>query len=554
MEYKNLLIAIIFLSLIAFSFACDCSSCKASLTDSVDFECTECPSDCNCVWFLINSTASECLSCDEKPSSTNDDYYYARVLTRDNKPFCKSLGITGFPYAKIIKGTHQIVSDCKELGLLELGDECMQQEAIFKYPEYKARENEINKEPIIKGVFETKDLECIYNYYIETKSNGLKYYICLEKNDICANYGYIYFDSKTNECLNKCPQSQPKLTELKKDGKTYYRCSSECDYIDEAGNKFDKKYSKKSCLDPSIYIEYCYKDCPEESRYYFDDDKECRINCYNENHKNYFILPSGRCSNNIFECNQTHYFLINSAKKFFKCDNTSVIENFEATQCPTSLFTIKFEYEYRIFCLSSEGDKSDEFFGGTGITSECMSDPCQPVIEDNLGIYFYNDQKVLGCKKEQYINDKKCLDRCESPNYPSYVENNKCETDENNVKCQNYYFIDITRGVHACIDGDSCDQQKGFPYLIKKDNVDTKICSETCDGVLSLNGKECYNKDSVNCGDNNSIQTVRNGISQCFCQYQYYYNGGANRAYLECYDSNKKCESESLLLISETNE
>ena len=88
---------------------------------------------------------------------------------------------TSTKYTKIIKGTHQIVDDCKELGLLELGDECMQQEAIFKYQDYNTGQNE---EPIIKGVFETKDLECIYNYYIETQPNGLKYYKCLKKDDI----------------------------------------------------------------------------------------------------------------------------------------------------------------------------------------------------------------------------------------------------------------------------------------------------------------------------------------------------------------------------------
>ena len=122
MVLKISLITIIFLSLVSFNFAsdCDCSKCNASKTDTNGFNCA-CPSevnsDCKCKWFLINETASECLSCDSKLS--NDDYY-ARVLTKDNEPFCKSLDITGFPYTKIIKGTHQIVDDCKELGFLVL--------------------------------------------------------------------------------------------------------------------------------------------------------------------------------------------------------------------------------------------------------------------------------------------------------------------------------------------------------------------------------------------------------------------------------------------------
>ena len=181
MEYKKIFILIIFLSLIAFNFACDCSQCKKiSSTESATFVCDECPSDCNskCKWFLINSTTAECLSCDT--SGDTDDIYYARVLTSKNIAFCKKLGITGFPYAKIIKGTHQIVDDCKELGLLELGDECMQQNAIFEYNDYKAGD------PIIDGNAETKELHCIYNYYIETQPNGLNYYKCLKKVQIMA--------------------------------------------------------------------------------------------------------------------------------------------------------------------------------------------------------------------------------------------------------------------------------------------------------------------------------------------------------------------------------
>ena len=541
-----------FLALIALSFACDCSKYTPSSTDDATFTCSP-PADgdpttgCNCVWFLINSTNAECLSCAEDPSN-NDDYYYARVLTKDNKPFCKSLGITGFPYAKIIKGTHQIVSNCKELGLLELGDECMQQNAIFKYGDY----NKVG-DPIIEGVYETKDLHCAFNYYIETQSNGLKYYKCLEKDDNCANHGYSYYDSKTNECLHKCPENQPKLTELKKDGKTYYRCSQDCDYIDEEGNIYDKKYSKKSCFNYLKYIEYCYKDCPEESRYYFDDEKECRINCYNEKHKNYFILPSGRCSNNTFECNQKHYFLINSEKKFFKCENASNIQNYETATCPDS-YNIRHDYDNRIFCLSKEEDKNDAFFGGTG-TSNINGDSFQPEIDDNLGIYTYNDQKVLGCKKEQFISDKICLDQCDSSSYfPSYVENNKCESAANkdNANCANYYYIDITRGVNVCINENSCDIQVGYPYLIAQDNKN--LCSETCDGVQSLNGKQCYDKDStINCASN-SMPTVKNGISQCFCQSNYYYEDSTSRTSLNCYDSTQTCEQKNLLLIEKTME
>ena len=541
MEYKKIFILIIFLSLIAFNFACDCSQCKTiSSTESVTFQCSDCPSDCNskCKWFLINSTTAECLSCDT--SGDTDDIYYARVLTSKNIAFCKKLGITGFPYAKIIKGTHQIVDDCKELGLLELGDECMQQNAIFEYDDYK------DGDPIIDGNAETKELHCIYNYYIETQPNGLNYYKCLQKDDICANHGYNYFDSKTNECLNKCPKSQKKITKLEKDGKTYYRCSEECDYIDEDGNKYDKKYSKNSCFDSSIHIDYCYKDCPDESRYYFDNDKECRENCYDNDHKNYFILPDGRCSNNLFDCDQTYYFLVNADKNFFKCEEKSK----DKTGCHNS-FPYRYEHENRIFCLSNCNDKTHVFFGTN--QNECIIDPNKMNYDYNtLEIYKYGNDGALGCKEYQYIyenNDVKiCFDKCEGSYFPSFKENNKCVTSSTEQNCPNIYYKDITRGIKVCLQNNNCVNQ--IPYLIESEN----ICNETCNGVLSLDGKKCYNVSLYeNCGGN-SIQTVKNGQRQCFCQYKYYYNGSTNRESLICLENGKECESSIPLLINETNE
>ena len=56
-------------------------------------------------------------------------------------------------------------------------------------------------------------------------------------------------------------------------------------------------------------------------------------------------------------------------------------------------------------------------------------------------------------------------------------KNNKCESDESEANCQNYYYIDTTRGVYVCINEnseDSCDMQKGYPYLIINDNINKK--------------------------------------------------------------------------------
>ena len=429
----------------------------------------------------------------------------------------------------------------------------MQQNAIFKYEDYNK-----DGDPIIKGNAEIKELQCVNNYYIETQPNGLKYYKCLKKDDICAEYGYNYFDSKTNECLHKCPKNQIKITELKKGDITYFRCSEECDYIDEQDNNYDKKYSKKSCFNPSTYIHYCYKDCPPESRYYFDDDKECREDCNDGKHQNYFMLPSGRCSNNTFDCNQSSYFSIKN--NYYKCNSGTYNE------CSEHAFPYKYTDGYFKFCLSSCQYTITNFLAKEKINTqanankECVSDGQNnpedvSAVDSELEIYEYDSKKVLGCKKNQYISSNNCLDKCnfsENSYYPSFKENNKCEKEEGNADCQKNYYNDTTRGLKICFTEDNCDKYIGYPYLIKIDDQH-KICNDTCNGILSLNGKECYDKDSSNQCEN-SKKMVKNGISQCFCEFKYYYDSSTNRSSLKCYGSDEKCESKNLLLINETNE
>ena len=261
MELKNPLIAIVLLSIIEFSLSCNCTKCSITKIDnSGAYKCTNCPTDndCNCKWFVINTTASECLNCDK----SNTDDYYARVVSSDNEVFCKSLGITGFPYAKQIKGTNQILSDCKELELFEIGDECMQYAEIFKYSDYMENPNKAK----VEGDFDTKELKCKFNYYIQTLNNGMKSYVCLDEGESCP-VTYKYLDSETKECISKCPKSKPKITEIKEyNREAYYICSKECDYS-KGEIKYDKKFRKRSSLDHSIFIEYCYNDCPEESHY-----------------------------------------------------------------------------------------------------------------------------------------------------------------------------------------------------------------------------------------------------------------------------------------------
>ena len=521
MELKNPLISIIFLSLIAFSLSCNCTKCEITKkSNSGAYECTNCPtdSDCNCKWFVINTTASECLNCDK--SNTND--YYARVVTNDNEPFCKSLGITGFPYAKMIKGTHQILSDCEELGLFEIGDECMQHAAIFEYSEYMENTNKAK----IEGDYDTKKLKCKFNYYIDTLTNGLKSYICLNEGQQCP-VKYKYIDSETKECISKCPKDKPRITEIKEDNnEAYFICSKQCNYsIGEI--KYDKIFTKTSSLDHSKTIDYCYNECPEESHYYYEKDKICLKSC----NKDDFILSDGTtCSSNLFDCERGSYFINYSNINFCMCAGST----FE--KCPCNYKTKETLYE-RTFCLKGSGDDYNCSAG-----SNYVSPLNEPWIYKDA-----NNKDALGCDKGQFISeDKKCSASCE---HYSLLENNRCINSEEN--CNNPYYNDLSRGIKVCLkQNEKCEDQIGYPYLIVEENN----CNEECNGVLSLDGTKCYKDLKHNCEETNSSNKSKNGIKQCFCDYKYYYTDSNNRKNLVCLGEDDNCPSNTKLLVNETNE
>ena len=515
MELKNPLIAIIFLSLIAFSLSCDCTKCKVTkIEGSGAYECTDCPtdSDCNCKWFVINETASECLNCDK--DNIND--YYTRIVTNNNEAFCKSLGITGFPYAKMIKGTHQILSDCKELGLFEIGDECIQHAAIFEY--YDHMEDVAHSKAKVEGDYDAKELKCKFNYYIKTLDNGLKSYICLNEDAPCPE-NFKYIDSETKECINKCPKDKPKITIIMEDNEeAYYICTKECNYT-KGDIKYDKKYSKKSSLDPNhlISIEYCYSECPDESHYYYEDEKICLNSCKD----GHFIRSDNtRCSAKLFDCERGSYFLQNTNTKFYKCAG----EQF--TQCPND-YSSSSIIDNRQYCTTT-------------------NDQCHALEKYKVGT-----KCVLGCNSNQFLfeNEQNCFDNC---NYYDFKKNNRCVNNENDKSCPKYYYEDENRGVYVCLkeDENDCENRIGFQYLIEEE----KRCYEECNGVLSLDGAKCNKNLSYECREQFSSNKSKNGKKQCFCDYKYYYENSVNRKSLKCLGYLVDCPSPTKLLVNETNE
>ena len=128
----------------------------------------------------------------------------------------------------------------------------------------------------------------------------------------------------------------------------------------------------------------------------------------------------------------------------------------------------------------------------------------------------------------------------------------------NNIKkcdCKNLYYNDITNGEKVCIDENeiNCTKQIEYPYLIKG----TKQCSHICEGILSLNGSDCYIDENYKCPEN-SKQSLSNNLNKCVCDDKYYHFETENSKEIYCLPKDSKCPRNETfnreLLIKETNE
>ena len=344
-NYNLFILFIIILSLISLIYATDCSKCTPkTFPESPEKNCigTGCEV---CKWFQLDLNTVKCLDCE----INNNNFYYTKSLTNDGKDiYCRKLGINGFPGRKIIYGTNQIVTDCLELGLYHLGDVCHHFVIENAYVSNK----------------ETKELKCKYFNYQKTFENGLKTYICFPEDKGCDYYSVLekepnilkYFDADTKECLSICPDDKIRIAYyIHEDQNTYYQCSEKCDK-----NEYDKEYTIDSYDYRGKKITYCYKLCPEEAPYYYEENgiKTCVRKCDRFKGKfiEFFVHSDRKCSHDIYDCGVSYHFLVNTEKKHYECLDGEV----EIQGCPT-FYPYRFLFHGITYCLSTCNDSEDDF-------------------------------------------------------------------------------------------------------------------------------------------------------------------------------------------------
>ena len=483
-KYDSLIIFILFFSFILIiNCEKDCSECEISNISSEELKCSNCDNDC--MWFQIDPTNTKCLSCDD--INISESKYYSKGTRINGEPYCHKIGITGFKNKKIIYKTNQIIEKCEDLNLYQMGDVC-----YYSNPDPTNIENES----------ETK-FKCRFYNYKEIK-DGLIYYKCLEENKICPEE-LNYFDGDTKECFNSCPENKNKIAIINEivngENKIFYRCTSEC------SGEYDKEFTKKSALGKEIT--YCYKNCPEEAKFFYESDKKCIDNC--DVSLKHFFNENNKCTDNTNDCGNSFYFLINPKINYYSCKSGF-------SGCPED-YPYKYTDDHENnYCLTSCEDTIIPFLGGI-----------------QTYLYISNEQKICtnispstDQSTVQYYIDKKgkkWVTDCLSADSGPFYDGEECSDN-----CGDKFIVEDT---NECVE--SCDTNN---YYI--DN-EIKTCVKECHSYLGR-GYSNSNNECVKCGVGSGFHE-KDGIkcySECQTNTEFKYHNYNNNI---CFQT--ECKSNS---------
>ena len=308
-------------------------------------------------------------------------------------------------------------------------------------------------------------------------------------------------------CLNDCPKDNPFYTlEMDASSNTLYKCKNNCNsYIPNQ--------------DPNKNAKYCLGDaCNGTYKYYTTDESNNKM-CYSlcPTNKPYYVQESNNLIHCYDECPNNYVHLTNE----FEC--------IELSNCKESK---KIKYKEKQ-CVD-KCSKSDKYFFKDDLTF-CV-DKCDDIPNEIKG--------VSTSLKLTY--DNICVKSCSD-----YSEYSKEDTVNNLCICTRLFYYNKTTGYKHCLNPDLtlCEKQEDFPIL----KVGENECTNYCDGILSLSGKECY-KNDYSCEDNEEIKTLINGDKVCDCMYKYYIVEENKRNVKKCLSKGEECPSPYLLLIKETKE
>ena len=561
--------------------------CSTSCTNEVTKKYYESNHICmeNCDKYIQDTEDSDI--CIDQCDSPN------KITIIGNKKICSSSCLDGYQYS--YDNSQMCLSSCYPGDYIIDGTNTCINECNYNYyegstlKENKCVENCQSTGKNFKRINNHCDTECDSNpsgdyFYLLDSYNCIEQSSCEDKKidgricrESCSDNNQYY---EENKCLSDCYYAQ-KIYHLK----DQFLCKD-----DNNNYILEKNTLQSQCNENDNFYNdgRCVEECPKGRNYYISS-KICQNDCENNNqyYKEVTELSKKmlKCENNcksyvnILGDNKLGKLCLgeqcNSVYPYYTLLGNDLKECFE--KCPS-------EYNYylkidknsvELKCINKDTENIEDYiiFQNTNIyikKTDCYpnyidmdSNKCVEKCSEGQAIYITNldeDNPIKYCSSNcNGFNEELHLDLneqvCTKDNCP---ENEEIITKDNGVKkcdCKNLYYNDISSGIKICLDENeiNCTKLIDYPYLIKG----TKQCSDKCEGILSLNGSDCYTNDNYECPDNSAIKT-NNNMRQCVCNDKYYHFDTDNSKEIYCLPEGSKCPRNETfnreLYISDTKE
>ena len=408
---------------------------------------------------------------------------------------------------------------------------------------------------------------CSCNYYIYYVNEDKTDYACLKETEKCwDNKRYNFTDKK--ECVNTQEECTINNYKVYND-----ECITDCPTMDVISEENGICLCKFYYYNESNYLT-CYEDgitC--ETEHYpikMSETKECFKNksqCLERGFKFLNnICYNNSCPDNSIDKNNdgicTCYFYYFNNSDILTCFNSNEScelkgyphTNIDTLECFNSLDDC-INRNYSIFndncynnCPQNTKPKNDN--------SLCICSNYFYTDENNKLICF-NSAKTCETESAEYLytnlETKECFktkEQCLNKglkvfNFECFLnscpENTVDNNNDNICLCKFYTFID-ENNKSICFDSEIDCLSRGYYF-----NKQTKECFLSDEQCL-LNNKKIFGKECVDrCPQNSEI---RDNPNVCECSYYFYNNNGI----LNCFNSDKTCESENYSINSDTKE
>ena len=498
----------------------------------------------DCITYNLKELDNECVSTCSSPNSYYDESNN-KCVTSCNSGFtdvngnkCISTSLSNNCYSNVDETTlpKKCYSSCSQIPnnhIYETNKVCSNIEC-----EFHTNDNEIKKcfnsrADCYEAHYQYfRDKICMENcdYFINGEVVGGSIDCFIDQED-CKSKGFLFYTSNPRKCYHTCPTPlHPHFFENdfpKEDsaGSTCSDCSLEY-------QKLSNGYCKEKCDDNECYFlsqpkicksindnfyyidgenKICLENCESDSKYHFEDSKECLTECKSRMNTNEFIYYDSSkichetCNdyaeipmNGHKECKttiSTGFYYEKDGKKIIINDCNNFISSSDPYKCVINCGeSEKLDIKN---CVATCSNSQRPIFGKTQITV---------TKEDGNTIQVNINKCIAQCSDlnlEYYIpEEKQCVDSCNTNNY--YIVDHYCYK-----KCEGSNKF-INPNTFVC--SGNCPDGFNFYRQLSDDYPEIYFCDSDCKNNEYYLNNECLSKCPYNY---NKIGKDRKCKSEC---------------------------------------